>query len=189
MSKHAHGAAVRRRHYIDRSVQGRLLVALVLMEFAVFGAAMLLAYVEMNGVIEANLYKIHRPEASSQPLLMEALLPIVLGIFLINLMVVLVATRFWSAYVNAIVRPLQDLFSRVSSLDMRETPLEHERHEVLALGQRWFDTERQRCLAIRDLVDALPLDSVPDGESAAALRGGIARLRDHLPVAGKAAGG
>lgn len=152
-STHAPAKArhARRIHYVDERIQKWLLVALVIMEAALAGAAVGVLNWHLTGVIEENLYRVHLAEA--QPLfdqLLQGALK-VLGMFiLINGVALLAADAIWRHYVSSVVHDLMALIGRTGELDFSPDPETAHGHEVLALARTWRARERARLAAIRE---------------------------------------
>ena len=53
-------AEMRRTHYVDRTVQGRLIAGLVVLEIFLFSAALSVVYLLMVNAVEAGLYRVHQ---------------------------------------------------------------------------------------------------------------------------------
>lgn len=145
----------RRRHFVDRNVQGRLIAALILIEMVLFAAAMWFVYQEMQAAIDQELYRVHQIVARNSPILLHALYQTVPWIVLVNLLVLISLDRVWGRYVNIIIRKLRRSAQNVASLDLR-SQLAGTEHEVLHQARQWVASEHSRCQQIRQLVQSLP---------------------------------
>ncbi len=146
---------VRRIHYVDVRIQKWLLVALVVLEVILAGAAVAVLDWRLSGVIEENLYRVHLAEAG--PLLDQLTLAAVnvLGVFVaVNVIALLAADVIWRYYVSSVVRDLMMLIGKTRELDF-SPDAEANRHEILALAAAWRARERARLAAIRVQVGRL----------------------------------
>ncbi len=62
----------RRRHFVDASLQGSLVLALLAVEVALFVLALLWIHADLQAVIDERLYRVHQI-APSRPVLMQAI--------------------------------------------------------------------------------------------------------------------
>jgi hypothetical protein len=171
---------VRRRHFVDRSVQGSLIAGLILIEVVLFAAAMWFVYQEMQSAIDQQLYRVHQVTTHSSPVLLHALYQTVPWIVLVNLLVLVTIDRVWGRYINIIIGKLRRSAQKVAALDLRSQRYDTE-HEVLRQAGLWIESERSRCQQIRRLVQALP--DKPNALDAAArqqLREQLQQIRQQL---------
>ena len=171
---------VRRRHFVDRNVQGRLIVALILIEIVLFAVAMWFVYQEMQAAIDQELYRVHQVAVRSSPVLFHVLYQTVPWIILVNLLVLVTLDRLWGRYVSIIIRKLRVLAQNVASLDLRSQQYDTE-HEVLRQARQWIASEHLRCQQIRQSVQSLP-DQLVTMEPAAHqhLIGQLRHIRQQL---------
>ena len=146
---------VRRRRFVDRHLQGRLITGLILIEMLLFAAAMWFVYQEMQSAIDQALYRVHQVVARSSPVLLHALYQTVPWIIVVNLLVLVSIDRVWAAHINTIIGKLRQSAQKVAALDLRSQH-DNTEHEVLRLAKRWLEAEQSRCQQIRHLVQALP---------------------------------
>jgi HAMP domain-containing protein len=152
---HSPGQHVRRRHFVDRDVQGRLIAGLILIEVLLFAAAMWIVYQEMQTAIDQELYRVHQIAARSAPVLLYALYHTVPWIVIVNLLVLVAIDRVWGRYVNIVISKLRRSAQHVAALDLRGQLYDTE-HEVLRQAKHWIDSEHSRYRQLRQLVQALP---------------------------------
>lgn len=170
----------RRIHYVDERIQKWLLVALVVLEVALAGAAVAVLDWRLSGVIEDNLYRVHLAEA--EPLLGQLTLAAVnvLGVFVaVNAIAVLAADAIWRYYVNSVVHDFMALIGKTGDLDFSPDP-EATRHEVLALAAAWRARERARLAEIRVQVGRLDA-GVSAGADSRSMQEALNRLHELLP--------
>lgn len=172
----------RRIHYVDERIQKWLLVALVVLEVILAGAAVAVLAWRLSGVIDENLYRVHLAEA--EPLLGQLTLAAVnvLVVFVaVNVVAVLAADAIWRYYVNSVVHDFMVMIGKTGELDFSPDP-EATRHEVLALASAWRARERARLDAIR--VQAGRLDAGEStGSNLRSMRDALNRLDELLPRA------
>lgn len=172
----------RHRHFIDKQVQGKLLWGLVIIELLLFAIGMLVVYLDMQGTLEENMYRIHQVAPGGRPLLFRELLITVPWIIAININLMIVADRIWKRNVQLIVSQLQAVLEKVRKLDLRSYSIASEQHEVLKQAEHWFATERERYHELQTGVAELP-DQIVMSEQATInqLRYQLSSLRDILP--------
>lgn len=172
----------RRKHFIDKQVQGRLLWGLVIIELLLFTCGMLVVYLDMQGTLEENMFRVHQITPGGRPLLMRELLITVPWIILININLMIVADRIWKRNVQLIISQLQGVLEKVRKLDLRSYSVAGEQHEVLQQADSWVSVERERYHAIQTGVHKIPDQlSVADVAGVNQLRNQLANLRDKLP--------
>lgn len=150
------GYQPRRKKYIDTSIQGRLIITLLILEVLIFSLAMWFVYQELQTAIDNNLYRVHQPDSESRPVLLTALLDIIPWILIINVLLLVGIDRIWGNYLAKIIEPLRHTAERVSHLDLRKAATAHNNHSVLEYAQQWTSQERERCKVIQKLVQSLP---------------------------------
>ena len=171
---------VRRIHYVDERIQKWLLVALVVLEVTLAGAAVAVLDWRLSGVIEDNLYRVHLAEA--EPLLGQLALAAfnVLGVFVAaNVIALLAADVIWRYYVSSVVRDFMTLIGKTRELDFSPDP-EATRHEVVALAAAWRARERARLAAIREQAEWLGA-GVSAGSDLRGMQDALNSLHELLP--------
>lgn len=171
----------RRRYYIDRLVQGKLLGLLVLFEVLLFIAAMGMVYLELQEMVSLESSGDKTP--GSGALLVGVLMGILPWVLSANLVMVLVVSRIWGRYVKSIVHPLKQLLSAVEKLDLRGNGRIDSRHEALDIGRRWILQERERNIEIAACIRSLGEDiDVSDQRFREKMRRLLAEIKGLLPV-------
>ncbi len=150
----------RHRHYVDRLLQGRLLLGLLLMESLLFGGAMIWLYLALDSAIESNMYRVHFSESAGFSDLQTIYLYILPTLLVINFMAIWLADRIWEGHVNHIIEALRSRLQKIARRDLRDSRDDHEyHHEVLDKASQWRQYEQDRYLklnaVIRDLADEL----------------------------------
>ena len=147
----------RHRRFIDASIQGRLLVALIGLELVLFAGAMVWLYLDLSAIIEEHLYRVHYADAGGPSPLLATLFTIIPAILLVNLLALWLADTIWRAYIRRIVNQLRRMLERISKLDLRERPEdENVQHEVIDRARKWLANEREEFQAIKNAVNTLP---------------------------------
>ncbi len=144
----------RRQHYIDRMLQKRLLIALILLEMLLLCGAGVLLYASLDAIVEENLYRVHFADQPSmfQVLFSEAL-PIIGGLVAANIVTLFVADRVWAGHVLKIMLNLRSLLLRTKMLDLYADPDVSHKHHVLDRALAWRSAERARHQALRALAE------------------------------------
>jgi len=175
----AQSGLARRRHrrFVDGALQGRLIWPLVVFEIAVFAFAMVFVYIELEAVIDSQLYRVHRaivPEQGLSPVL-QAVLVALPWILVPNAILIVFIARQWHGRVKAVVEPLDDLFRAAEQLDLRQRTLRVDTHDVLMRATLWHDAQRARCAALRRTLEQLSgITQGADREPE------LAAVREHL---------
>lgn len=134
----------RRRHFVDKMIQGQLLWGLISIECLLFTVGMFVIYSDLQIVLQDSMYRVHQEAKGGRSLLLKELLLIFPWIITANLLLVLVVDRRWKRLVRNIVLQLQDILYRVRRLDLRIYPVQQTDHEVLQHAKQWLDKERDR---------------------------------------------
>ena len=140
----------RQIHYVDKSIQRSLLIALVALEVILVCVSTWVAYWHLNTLIEDSLYRVHLVQTG--PILMRLVTNgfAVLGLFaLVNLIALMLAQRIWSRHENLVLNSFTDLIDKTRQLDFSSDLANTQQHEVLALAITWRTRERNRFTAIR----------------------------------------
>lgn len=141
----------RRMHYVDRSVQRLLLVAMVALEVVLVVASTWLLYWQLNELIEESLYRVHLADASPALTQLMAEAFVVLGVFAaVNVVALLLAEGIWRRHENLVIREFAALIDKTRRLDFSGDSETHRRHEVLEKALAWRAGERARFVAIRE---------------------------------------
>ncbi|MBF0126232.1 MAG: hypothetical protein HQM02_03380 [Magnetococcales bacterium] len=163
------------RRYVDFRIQMRMLIALVLLETGLAGGGVGYLYFRFKAIIEENLYRIHHGGQSVFQQLLEETGWVVLVMLVVNLAGLLIADRLWVGYVQRVLGSFTALAVKVTDLDFRSDGESPDQHASLELMLSWRQKERDRALAVRELVR--DLDQVPPARQVERLR----RLRAILP--------
>ena len=147
----------RRQHFIDATIQGRLLVALIGLELVLFTGAMIWLYLDLSEIIDGHLYRVHYAEVGGISPFLGTLFTVIPIILLVNLLALWLADMIWRAYVRRIVNQLRRILSRISNLDLREEPEDsHVHHDVIDRACSWLENERQEFHVMKKAVNSLP---------------------------------
>ena len=172
----------RRRYFIDRFVQGRLIISLVLLEVLIFGTAMWFVSADLQHLIDTNLYRIHQVQTDSLPVLINSLKQVIPWIILVNVFALIMLDKIWAGYIRSIVDELQNIFSDLKSLRIIQPEKVKGEHEVIARAKDWLLYERQRNQDIRKLVNALPDDlSSLDSTTQQQVSDSLGKIQQLLP--------
>lgn len=168
-------AAAHRRHihYVDKTLQKWLLVALVGLEAGLVAGMVWMLHWRLGQVIENNLFRVHLAEDQSLffGLMREA--PLILSVFLIaNVLALLLADGIWRRQVNSLLRSFMSLVGKSGRLDFSADAQPNGRHRLLELAQDQRARERSRLASIREHLAQL------DAELSGA--GDPRRLRESL---------
>ena len=147
----------RRQHFIDATIQGRLLVALVGLELALFAGAMIWLYIDLSEIIDGHLYRVHYADVTGYSPFLGTLFTVIPVILVVNLLALWLADVIWRAYVRRIVNQLRRILNRILNLDLRAEPEDgHVYHDVIDRACSWMENERQEFYGIKKVVNSLP---------------------------------
>ncbi len=159
-------ASRRHRHFIDATIQGRLLAALIGLEVILFGSAMIWLYLDLSEIIDGNLYRVHYADTAGSSPFISTLLTVIPVILLVNVVALWFADMIWRAYVRRVVNQLRRILSRVSNLDLRDEPKDQRiDHDVIHKARSWLENERDEFQAIKNVVSTLPVSIEPLDEN------------------------
>lgn len=146
----------RRMHYVDRSVQRSLLVAMVALEVILVVASTWQLHWHLNELIEESLYRVHLADAGPALTQLMAEAFGVLSVFVaVNVVALLLAEGIWRRHENLVLRDFTALIDKTRELDFSGDNETHKRHEVLEKALAWRAGERARFVAIREHVAKL----------------------------------
>ncbi len=178
-----HHERLRKRLLIDKHMQGRLLVALVLLETSMLVAAMFYLYQRFSTIVDANLFTIHRSaQVSLLPEFLQQMGWVVLVMSIVNTLALLVAHALWTGLLNQVLQSFRKHLQRIATLDLR--PLEESEktaHEVLDGLELWRAQEQLRLQQISLQVDSI-VTQVEPGERQVLLRSQLLSLRRLLKL-------
>lgn len=174
-----------RRHivYVDDRLQKWLLIALVTFEVLLIAGALWMLYLQLDSLLEANLYRVHYSgDPHIYPLLLKNALIGIGGLIGINLVLLLIADRMWSRHVNSILQPLNELLAKVEALDFSDEVSTAASHKVVELARSWRNSERQRLRKLRAQIAELDLPGGPPSpEAQARARAALENILKLLP--------
>ncbi len=143
-------------HYVDRSVQRSLLVAMVALEVVLVAAATWQLHWHLNELIEESLYRVHLADAGPTLVQLTTEAAGVLSMFIaVNVVALLLAEGIWSRHENLVLRKFTALIDKTRRLDFSRDTEPLRRHEVIAAVLAWREAERARLSAIRERVGKL----------------------------------
>lgn len=181
MTKLPQRAATHRRHihYVDKTLQKWLLVALVGLEVGLVAGMVWMLYWRLGQVIENNLFRVHlaRDQSLFFDLMREA--PLILSIFLVaNVLALLLADGIWRRQVNSLLRSFMSLVGKSGRLDFSADAQPSGRHRLLDLAHRQRARERLRLAAIRETIAKLDaeLSGAADSRNLRELLNGLNQL-------------
>ena len=181
-----HPSTARRRIvYVDRALQKWLLITLVTFEVLLISGALWMLYLQLNSLLEANIYRIHFTDSPHvYPLLLNNAVVGICGLVAINLILLLVADRLWARHINSILQPLNALLTKVEELDFSEDvgSAIPATHKVIDLAYGWRKSERQRLLKLREEISRLDaLGDLSTLEAQASARAALENILKLLP--------
>ena len=165
----------RSRLLVDKSQQGRLLLALVVLETTLLIVAVVYLYQRFSALIDANLVTLHRTtQTALLPELLHQLGWVLLVMGVVNTLALFAAHGLWTRHLSAVIRDFRRRLERIGSLDLRPLkPDTNVSHEVLDALEAWREQEQKRLQQVAVLVAAISLEAPP-------LRAHRVQLRQQL---------
>jgi hypothetical protein len=148
---------LRRIKYIDKTLQGRLMFALVLLESVMISIAMIYLYHRFVSLITDRMYSIHPAHQDNfLQLLISELSYVVLIMSVVNIIALVVANVFWGRHVEGIISTFRARLERMGQLDLRrpQQPQQPD-HDVIFRLEDWRRLQAQRMSQIRRLCQTL----------------------------------
>ncbi len=146
----------RKRHYIDHSLQHHLIIGLLLLEGVLLTATLAWLYGRMDAVVEAQLFRVHQPQARPlfQPLLEQAAWAMAM-LLAANSILLLATEAFWTRQVNKLLSGLRPLLTAAGSLDFQSHAETTAKHPVLVQAQAWRQCEAEELAQARLVIQAM----------------------------------
>ncbi|MCB1914395.1 MAG: hypothetical protein KDG52_01560 [Rhodocyclaceae bacterium] len=159
----------RRQVFVDAQLQGRLALALVVLEAGLLVLACAYLYHAFGEIIDESLYVIHAAERSPLlPRLATALGQTIVVCALANTAALMLADAIWGRHVRKVLAAFRKRLARVRERDLRpDEPCAAAppRHRLLGLTERWIDSERQRLIAAREAARLLATAPTPASDA------------------------
>lgn len=174
----------RRIYYVDENVQKGLLISLLAIEILLIVGTIAMLYLQMDSVVEDSLYRVHLSDNRANiylPLLKIALNGLI-GIVVINVLMLWIASWMWERRVKTIVKPFRYLADKVEAMDFSEDAEIPVPHKVVDLMLEWRRTMREHLLKLRAEINKL--ESLGDLSGAGArrqARASLEAIRELLP--------
>lgn len=174
----------RKKHYIDASVQNRLLISFVLLEVLLISVGMVVLYLHLKKIADENLFRIHfAANESLSALLFHEAMQAMAVLVVVNVAALGLAEWLWSRYLDSILQPFSNLLVKTGDLDFTQDEKCGQRHTVLEHAIAWREIEQARCNGIR--TELSRLDENADYSSASTLehaRETLKTLKTFLPL-------
>jgi hypothetical protein len=151
----------RKKRFIDSRLQGRLILLMVALEIIILATAMFYLNFRFAGLIEHDLYSIHR---ISQDDMLSAFAEqigwVVFEMGILNAMMLFIAHYIWSRQISSVVQVFRNDLYHIRSLQFIE--LEHINkpvHELLTLLDLWYSKERKRIASLKEVVEQVNIQA------------------------------
>jgi hypothetical protein len=130
----------------------------VIFELALISITVFILYLDMNQLIEDNMFRSHIQNTLNIEFFTIRLLQAIAILFAINLAAASFIVWRWRSYVTSITRPLDDIIDSIKRLDFNIKVATENNHEALVLAENWLDTEKIRFTKIRNLISDMEID-------------------------------
>ncbi|QSX39992.1 hypothetical protein [Shewanella cyperi] len=156
----------RRIKFIDPSLQGKLMAALVLLESLMVILAMIYLYWRFSALIEERMFSIHvAAQDSFLQLLLLELVWVVVFMSGINFVALLIANGLWGRNIGRIISAFRIRLFRMGRLDVSASQLPAAPdHEVLQHLDGWRRREEKKMRQIKALSQRIMKDD-PEAEA------------------------
>ena len=140
---------MRHIHHINPDIQNRLIISFVIFELALISLALFYLYMDMNQIIENNMFRSHIQQPLDVKFFAIRLLQSAAILLIINLAIASFIVWRWRSYVYRIVQPLDDIIDAMEQLDFSHGLATEKNHQALLLAEDWLTTEKNRFREIR----------------------------------------
>lgn len=136
----------RRIVYIDGTLQGLLITALILLESMMVIAALVYLRFRYSALLDNYLYSIHFGSVDDfLTKLVHELIIVVVVMSVVNFIALLIANAFWGQYIHRIISCFRTVLKKIQLLDLSGTiPSNAPRHEALDQLDLWRHGEATR---------------------------------------------
>ena len=142
-------------HYINPAVQKRLMISLIVAELILICLTIFWLYIDLDQLIESNLYKIHIQNTLTTSFLMTRLSKSILILLAINIIIASIIVWYWKNYIKAITTPLEQITHAIQTLDFTIDPLISVPHESGAIAVEWLEREKNQLIKLRQCLKKL----------------------------------
>ncbi len=141
----------RRTYYLDHSVQGILIAAMITIQLLLAVAGIIIFYYGISDILEANMYSIHKVEMEQIYLQFVVLSAKVIGgYFIVNILAVAVANFIWIKYVIKVLAEFNCLVQKSANLDYSPDEIEPSHLTVASiLKLRKYERDRWQSISNR----------------------------------------
>jgi len=176
----------RRKHkFIDATVQGRLLFALIGLELFLFTIAIFWLHHELSTIVEQNLYRVHYSNHEGAATLSGVVFMVVALVFVVNVIALWIADYIWRRYINSVVCVLKDILSGIGEMNFSKSSMHIQTdHDVLDKALQWKMQEQQYYSDIKEAISILPDEINPaDENSIAQVEKDLEKLQSLIAMA------
>ena len=137
----------RRIIYIDGTLQGRLITALILLESTMVITALIYLRYRYSVLLDEYLYSIHLGSIENMFFkLLNELVIIVVAMSAINFAALIIANALWGRHINHIIACFRKGLKQIKALNLKSnTQNKVPRHEVIEQLDAWRNAEKERC--------------------------------------------
>jgi hypothetical protein len=175
----------RKKILVDKSLQGALIVAFVILEAAILSAAIAYLYWRFGRLLDDLTFRTHfagLPDIGG--IFREEGFKVIAACTVVNGAALLIADRLWIRHIDRALTPFRQTIARVTALDFRAADELAEEgiaanHEVVALAQAWLAGERQPLENIDEKLAQLEATPVSDRKSFAAALSALSCVLDE----------
>lgn len=148
----------RHQHYINPAVQKRLMISLMLAELVLISLMLFWLYIDLDALIENNMFKIHIQSTLSAEFIIIRLTKAAIVLLIVNGLVASVIVWYWKSHIKQIISPLDEASNSIRQLDFTATPHISIPHETGDIAMQWFQREKKHLMQIRQLIETMDIN-------------------------------
>ena len=148
----------RHLHYINPAIQKHLIIALVFIELLLISLTVFWLYLDMNQLIEDNMFKIHIQNTLSIEFFAVRLLQAAFILLIINIIFASLILWYWRNYIMHILTPLDEIATSIQNLDFTIVPDISVQHDTTQIAGQWLNHEKNKLTEIRQKISMINVD-------------------------------
>lgn len=150
---------LRHLHYINPAIQKRLMISLIIAELILISLTVFWLYIDMDTLIENNMFKIHIQETLSTEFFIIRLTKAAVVLLIVNALVASTIVWYWKNYIKQIITPLVEVSDSIQRLDFSITPHISIPHETGDIAIQWLQREKEQLSEIRQCIANLDIEN------------------------------
>jgi len=149
-------------HYINPAIQKRLMISLIIAELILISLALLWLYIDLDQLIENNMFKIHILNTLSAEFVITRLTKAAVVLLTVNTLIASAIVWYWKNHITQVIAPLVEVTNAIQQLDFTVTPQISVPHETGDIAIQWLHREKKHLLQIRQCIERLDIEKPED---------------------------